>query len=128
MDIAILDDDVAQIDANPKYNPLFFGYAGIALCHAALHRHRTGDGLYNACEFDQYAVAGRLNDPALVLADFWLDEFAAMGSKPRESAGFVLAHHAAVAGDIGGENGRKPALYPLPAQDTLRCSAQRSIE
>jgi len=43
-----------------------------------------------------------------------------MGSEPSESAGFVLTHEAAVAGDIGGENGRKPALYPLPAQYALR--------
>src|SRR5437762_3333819 len=128
MDIAILDDDVAQIDANPKYNPLFFGYAGIALCHAALHRHRTGDGLYNAWEFDQYAVAGRLDDTALVLGDLGVDQFAAMGSQPRQRPGLVLAHEAAVTGDIGSEDSRKPALYPLPSQDTLRCSAPRSIE
>src|SRR5205085_8641855 len=73
----------------------------------------------HARELDQDAVAGRLDDAALVLGDLWVDQFAAMGSKPRESAGFVLAHHAAVAGDIGGENGRKPALDPLSAQDVL---------
>jgi hypothetical protein len=51
-----------------------------------------------------------------VLGDFWIDEFAAMGTKARECAGFVLTHEAAVTGDIGGENGRKTTLYPLPAQ------------
>jgi hypothetical protein len=56
-----------------------------------------------------------------------------MGSEPREGAGFILAHETAVTGDIGGEDSRQPALYPLSAQDILRlrrpthCSA-RSID
>src|SRR5205823_6063900 len=78
VDVAILDDDIAQIDADPKYHPLFLGYAVIALCHAALHRHRTSDGLYNAWEFDQYAVAGRFDGAASVLVDLWIDQFALM--------------------------------------------------
>ena len=36
-----------------------------------------------------------------------------MGAQPRQRAGLVLAHQTAVAGDIGGENGRKPALHSL---------------
>jgi hypothetical protein len=50
-----------------------------------------------------------------VFGYFRVDEFAAMTSEPRKSARLILTHKAAVTGDIGGENGRKPALYPLPA-------------
>ena len=71
---------------------MFLGYAGIALCHAALHRDRTGDGLYNAWEFDQNAVAGRLDDAPFVFGDVRVDQFAAMGAQPRQRAGLVLAH------------------------------------
>jgi len=56
-----------------------------------------------------------------VLSDFRIDEFAAMGSEPRKSAGFILAHEAAVSRHICGENRRKPTLYPLSAQYALRC-------
>ena len=52
-----------------------------------------------------------------MFGDFWIDEFAAVCSKPSERAGLVLAHEAAVAGDIGGEDGREPAIDPLSAQD-----------
>ena len=47
-----------------------------------------------------------------------------MGSEVRESAGLVLAHKAAITGDIGGEDSRKPALYPLPTQYALPAPAR----
>src|SRR5205814_8794512 len=50
-------------------------------------------------------------------------EFAAMGTKARDCAGLILAHKTAVTGHIGGENGRKPALYPLPAHDEFSLNA-----
>jgi hypothetical protein len=37
-------------------------------------------------------VARGLDDSPLVFANFWIDQFAAMSSEPRKSAGFVLAH------------------------------------
>jgi hypothetical protein len=120
MNIAVLGDHVAQVDADPKYDPLILGDAGIAFGHAVLDGNSAGDGLDDAREFDQEAVSGRFDNAAFVLVDFWIDQFASMGAEPREGAGFVLAHEAAVTGDIGGENGRKTPLYPLPAQRALR--------
>jgi len=54
-----------------------------------------------------------------VFDDARIDQFAAMASKPGESPSLVLAHQPAVADDIGGKNGRKPALDPLLAQRFL---------
>ena len=65
------------------------GVAGIALGHPALHRDRAGDGVDDARELDQHAVAGGLDDAAVVLGDLRIDQFAAMRSKPRQSAGLV---------------------------------------
>src|SRR5205085_5123676 len=48
-----------------------------------------------------------------------INQFAPMGTKARQRACLVFAHEAAITGDISGEDGREPALYPLPAQ---RCS------
>jgi hypothetical protein len=81
---------------------LFLGNAAIAIRHPALDRDGTGNGLNDTWELDQEAVSGRLYDPALVFGDFGINQLATMGSKPRESAGFVLTHEAAVTGDIGG--------------------------
>jgi len=38
-----------------------------------------------------------------------------MSAEPAESSRFILSHKTAVACNIGGENGRKPAFYSLPA-------------
>lgn len=65
-------------------------------------------------EFDEDAITGCLDDAALVFGNRGVDEFAAMGSEPCESAGFVLTHEAAISGDIGGENSREPEFDPLP--------------
>jgi hypothetical protein len=125
VDVSVLNDDVAQVDPYAEYNPLFLGNAGIACGHPALDRDRTGDGLYDARKLDQEAIPGCLYDPALVLGELGIDQFAAMGSEPGESSGLVLAHEAAISGHIGGENGRKTALYPLPAHDAFSLNAIR---
>src|SRR5215469_3408189 len=116
MDVAVLDDHIAEIDPDPEYDPLILGRPRIALGHPTLDGDRTGDGLNDAREFDEDAITGCLDDAALVFGNLGVDEFAAMGSEPCESAGFVLTHEAAISGDIGGENGREPALDPLSAQ------------
>ena len=90
-----------------------------ALGHPTLHRNRTGDRLDHARELDQDAIAGRLDNAAPVVSDLGVDEFAAMRSEPRESAGLIRPHQPAVSRDIGGENGREPALDPLSAQGSL---------
>jgi hypothetical protein len=65
---------------------------GVALGHALLDGDGAGDGLNDAREFDQDAVAGGLDDAALVFGYLRVDQLASMGSEPRQSAGLVLAH------------------------------------
>ena len=91
--------------------------------HPLLHRDRAGDGFDNAREFDQDAVAGGLDDAALVLGDIGIDQLAAQRLEARQGAGLVLAHQPAIPRDIGREDGREPALDPLCAQGTLRKAA-----
>src|ERR1051326_914466 len=43
VDVAVLDDDVAEIDAHTEYDPLFLANAVIAIRHPALDRDGTGD-------------------------------------------------------------------------------------
>ena len=48
-----------------------------------------------------------------MLGDHRLQQFAAMGVEPGERAFLVGPHQPAVAGNIPGENGRKPPLYTM---------------
>jgi hypothetical protein len=129
VDVVVLrDDDVAEIDADPEYDPLVFRGRDVALDHPALHRNGAGHGLNHAREFDEDAIAGRLDDPALVLGNLRVDQFATMSSEPREGASLVESHEAAVADDIGGENGRESAFDPLSAQCVLLERHQAAFE
>src|SRR6516162_707553 len=123
VDVAVLDDDVAEVDADPEGDPFLLRCRGIALDHRSLHGERAGDRLDHARELDQQAVAGRLDDSAVVPGYHWIDQLSAMGVEPRERAFLVLAHQPAVAGDIGREDRRQPALDPLPFHDDLLSAA-----
>src|SRR5204863_6849968 len=82
MDVLTLDDDVAQIDADPEYDPRIFRGRDVAFGHPTLHRNRAGNRLDHTCELDQKAVAGRFDDATLVLGDLGIKEFAPMGLEP----------------------------------------------
>ena len=50
------------------------GHVGVAVRHAALEFRRAGNGVGDALELDQHAVAGGLDDAALVLGDGRIDQ------------------------------------------------------
>jgi hypothetical protein len=53
------------------------GDAGVPLGYRLLHLHRAANRVDDARKLDQHAVAGGLNDAAMVLGDFRIDELAA---------------------------------------------------
>src|SRR5262249_30254571 len=71
-DIAVVDDDIAEIDTHAKLDPLVRRHAGVADGHFALHLDRTTHRVDDAGEFDQEAVTCRLDDPAPVFGDLWV--------------------------------------------------------
>jgi len=64
----------------------------------------------HARELGQDAVASGVDDAAVVPADQRQDH-CLMSLEVADCLGLVLAHKAAVAGDVGGENSREPALH-----------------
>ena len=91
------------------------------LGHPALHGNRTGDRLYDAWELDQDAVAGGLDDAALVIGDF-----GSMRSRRsalrRASVPASSTHQPAIADDIRCQNGREASLNPPFAH---RCASPK---
>ena len=78
IDIAVIDDDVANIDADAKLDPLLRPDPGVALGHAALDVGSTVHRINNARELHQHAVAGGLHDPSPMFVDFRIDEIPPM--------------------------------------------------
>jgi hypothetical protein len=77
VDVALIDDDVTDIDADAKLDAPIGGRSRIARSHFALHLDRTAHRVYHAAEFDQHAVAGGLDDPPTMLGNLRIDQFAA---------------------------------------------------
>jgi len=65
--IVAINDDVADVDSDSKYNLFFRGNTGVTPDHAALNLDRTTNGIDHAGEFDQHPIAGSFHDAAVML-------------------------------------------------------------
>src|SRR5712671_5054328 len=52
-DIIVFDDDITDVNANAKFDPLDLRYIGILLCHAALDFVGTPHGVDHAGELNE---------------------------------------------------------------------------
>src|SRR6516162_3438573 len=112
-DVAILDDDVTDIDAHAKFDAPLCRCCGVAGGHLPLHLDRTAHRIDDAGELGKEAVAGSLDDATAMLGDFGVAEFTANCTQGREGALFVPTHQPRIARDIGSQYRRQPALDPI---------------
>ena len=75
VDVVVVDDDVAEIDADAELQPPLRLDVGVALGHPALHLDSKAHRVDDAGELDQHAVAGGLDDAAAVLGDLGVAQF-----------------------------------------------------
>jgi hypothetical protein len=118
-DVAILDDDVADIDALAKFDAALSRRGGIAGDHLPLHLDRAAHRVDDAGELDEETVAGSFDPRAMTRGcgpgarRFW-DRRPRGGARAAPRACPLRPRPSArIAGDIGRENGSKPALYAL---------------
>jgi len=123
-DVVLLDDHVAEVDADAKPDPTFLRHLGLALGHPALDIHSAADGIDHARELCQDAVASVFYDTAAVFADLRIDQLLEVGFEPLVGAFLVRTHQTRVTGHIGGED-RGQAAVERPTYDLtifkLRC-------
>src|SRR5262249_48168614 len=89
IDVIAINNDIAEIDADPKCDAFGLWRLGITVDHSSLDLDGTADRVDNAREFRQHAVAGGFDDAAAVFLDLRIDQLAAMGLEPFERAFFV---------------------------------------
>ncbi|MEZ5864551.1 MAG: hypothetical protein R3D25_10985 [Geminicoccaceae bacterium] len=109
-DVVAVDDDVAEIDADAKAQPLVFR-PRLAHRHRPLHKQRHPHRRHRRSEFDQQPVAHRLDDPPPGLRQRRVDHLRPRRPQPRDDALLVSRHQPRVADQIGGEDGRQPAFH-----------------
>jgi hypothetical protein len=76
VNVAAVGDHVAEIDPDAKSEAPLLGEIQIAVGHRALNFAGAAHRVDHAGEFRQHAVAGGLDDPAMMLADLRIDQFA----------------------------------------------------
>jgi hypothetical protein len=101
VDVAAIGDHVAEIDADAKPQAALLGEIQIAVGHRVLNFGRTAHRVDDTGKFRQHAVAGGLDDAAVILADLRFDHFVQMRLDTFMRAFFIHAHQARIPHHIG---------------------------
>jgi hypothetical protein len=75
-DVAVLDDDVTDIDAHAEFDAAPRRHRGVAGDHLALHLDRAPHRVDDTGELDEETVAGGFDDAAAMLGDLGIAELA----------------------------------------------------
>ena len=76
-------DDIAEMDADTKFDALLRRHARIARNHAALDFDGAAHGVDDTTKLDERAVAGQLDSTAVMQGDGRVNEIASQSPEPR---------------------------------------------
>ena len=96
--VALLDH-IAEMDADPKFDALVRRDPSIALDHRSLDFNGAVHCVDDAPELDNCAIAGALDDPAVVHGDGRIDQVAAERPQPRQNPVLVGSGKPRIADD-----------------------------
>ena len=114
--IVVVEDDVADVDADAKLDPQVGRHVDIPLRHRALHFHRIASRIHGTGELDQHAVARGLDDAPVVRLDAGIDQGLAQHFQLRQRPLLVATHQPAIAGDISRQHRRQSPVHALVGQ------------
>jgi len=111
VDVVVLNDDVANVDADAIGEPLFFGDVGVTLTDGMLDFDSTLDRLDSTRELGQNAIAHQLDDAPFTFSDLRFDQLFAMGLERGQCARLILPNEAAETNHISGQDRGEAALH-----------------
>ena len=94
-------DHVAEMDADPKFDALVRRDPSVALDHRPLDFNGAVHCVDDTAELDDAAVAGALDDAAVVHGDGRVDQVAAQRPEPRQNPILVGSGKPRIADDVG---------------------------
>src|SRR6185437_5477305 len=113
IDVFALEDDVADADADAEYDSTILRHTRIDLLHGPLNCHSAFDGVHDARELDELAIAHEFDDTSAMLADFRIDGLFAERLERSERRRLVRGHEPAVSHHVCGKDRRQPSLQAL---------------
>ena len=94
-------DHVAEMDADPKFDALVRRDPSVALDHRPLDFNGAVHCVDDTPELDNCAIAGALDDPAVVHGDGRIDQVASERPQPRQNPVLVGSGKPRIADDVG---------------------------
>src|SRR5262249_10653744 len=95
-----LFDHIAEMDADAILDALFWRQPRVALGQTALDFDGASHRVHYAAKLNDAAVAGALNNAAVMHSDGRVDQVAPTGAEPSEDAIFICARKPGVADDV----------------------------
>jgi hypothetical protein len=112
-DVAPVEHDISDIDADAELNPSFLRLAGIAFRHAPLDLDSTAHRIHYTTELSQQPIPGVLNHPPAVFSYLRIDKGAQVILELGVCPFLIQAGQAAVASHVCRQDGRETALNTL---------------
>jgi len=94
-----------KIHPDTERNAPICSHVGVALGHGTLHLNGTAHRLDRTGALDEHAVAGGLQDPAAMLCNLGIDDFATKRLQAFEHPFLAGFYQTRIAGPVGGETG-----------------------
>jgi hypothetical protein len=120
IDLLSLHHHIAHVNADAKLHLACGGQLSVSRFERALNRDRTLHGIDRTGELGQEIIPGRVHHSAAVLRDEGSHHLA-VSSEGADRRFLILPHEAAVAFDIGAENGGELAFHTHPPRERLSC-------
>ena len=111
-DLVLFFYDIPEVDAHAKLHLAGEGKFTVLVFQFLLYLYRTLEGIHHAGKLGKKVVSGGIHHPAMVLIDKGSHYFFVRG-EGLEGARLILPHEAAVAFDIGTEDGGELTLDVL---------------
>jgi hypothetical protein len=107
VNIRAVREDITDIDADAKPDAPVGRLVAVKLRHTALHRNRAAYRRGGAGELEEQGIPRSIHEPAVVLAQFRLDQVAKEYLYSSKSARIIELDQPAVAGYVGMDDGDK---------------------
>ena len=111
VNIIVLDDHIAQVDADAYLHATVRGHPNVTHCDVTLCGNRTAHRVNDARELHQYPVTHQFDDTAAVLSNSGCEQLLAQRLDREKRAGFVHAHEPRVTYHVGNEYSSETPLH-----------------